>query len=322
MGIAWNDRHRRSSGGTELMARALERRLPGDLLDRFQVHLDGTAPPEPGKIQILWCHLHHRLPEFAHLADGGWQRYERIVFVSNWQAQGHLGYFGIPWSRCVVLHNAIEPIQLDDGHFEPVPADRPIRLIYTSVPDRGLLILYHAFREIARQREDVELDVFSSYQLYGQLWPDQACQPLFDALRQVPRVSYHGAVPNEQLRKELASAHVHAFPSVVPETGCVALMEAMSAGLVCVHPNYGGLYETAAGLTMMYQWHEDPGAHAAIFYSTLMNVINALRAGNPRVRAGLAAQKAIADAQYNWDRRAGQWEAFLRAILRQAPQPS
>jgi len=45
-------------------------------------------------------------------------------------------------------------------------------------------------------------------------------------------------------------------------------MEAMSAGLACVHPNNGALYETAAIWALMYQWHDDPHAHAAVFYRT------------------------------------------------------
>jgi hypothetical protein len=104
------------------------------------------------------------------------------------------------------------------------------------VPSRGLLVLYHVFKQIAAERDDVEL-----------------------------------------------------------------LIEAMSAGLACVHPNFGALYETAGGMTLMYQWHEDPAAHALIFYQCLTRVIDALRAGDAGLRA---AQKSYADARYDWGVRA------------------
>jgi UDP-glucose:(glucosyl)LPS alpha-1,2-glucosyltransferase len=312
-GIAWNPGSRGSSGGTELMGRWLEQRLPAELLDQFQIHLSRREPQDPGKIQILWCHLDHTAPECADLAHGGWRRFHRIVFVSNWQAQFFISRFGIPWSRCVVLHNAIEPLTVGDDRFEPIPADRPIRLIYTSVPHCGLAILYHAFNRIAGERDDVELDVFSSFRLYG--WEDGDYQRLFDALQEVPRVTYHGAVPNDQIRKALADSHIHALPSISAETSSLALIEAMSAGLACVHSNFGALFETAADMTLMYHYQEDPAVHAAAFYDALTRVINALRADDPGLRARLSAQKLYADTHYNWEYRASQWEALLRGII-------
>jgi UDP-glucose:(glucosyl)LPS alpha-1,2-glucosyltransferase len=312
-GIAWTERSAGSFGGTQVMARGLERRLPADLLARFQIHLTRAAEADPRKIQILWCHICADGPECAELANGGWGKFDRIVFVSNWQAQSFIHRFGIPWSRCVVLQNAIEPIAVRPGKFRPIAPDRPIRLVYTSVPDRGLVILYHVFKQISEERDDVELKVFSSFRLYG--WPDGDYEKLFEALRRIPRVTYYGAVPNQQLRSELARSHVFAYPATSYETSCLCLIEAMSAGLVCVHPNCGALYETAANWTVMYQWQDDPDAHAASLYDALTTVIDALRAGDARLLPMLAAQKAYADMFYNWDLRAAQWNAFLRSMI-------
>jgi UDP-glucose:(glucosyl)LPS alpha-1,2-glucosyltransferase len=314
-GIAWNAGSAGSFGGTEAMARELERRLPADLLGRFQIYPSQVGPQEPGKIQILWCHLNHTAPEFAYLADGGWRRFHRIVFVSNWQAQAFIHRFGIPWSHCAVIHNAIVPVPVASGRFGPLPAGRPVRLIYTSVPSRGLVILYNVFKKISSERDDVELNVYSSYQLYGRGEMDQAWAPLFDALRELPRANYHGAVPNQQLRHALAVSDVFAYPSIGLETSCLCLMEAMSAGLACVHPNYGALYETAANWTAMYQWQDDPATHAAVFCETLTAVIDTLRSGDRNLLSSLMTQKAYADRHYNWDYRAQRWETFLRKII-------
>jgi UDP-glucose:(glucosyl)LPS alpha-1,2-glucosyltransferase len=317
-GIVWNEGSGGSFGGTEVMGRELERRLPADLLDRFQIHLSRFTRADLGKIQILWCHLHPSAPECAYLAGGGWRIFHRIVFVSNWQAQAFIHHFGIPWSRCLVLHNAIEPLAVGDDRFDPVPADRPIRLIYTPVPDRGLTILHVVFDKICAERDDVELDVFSTFKLYG--WQDQGYEKLFAALRQNPRVNYHGAVvPYQQLRNALTSSHIFAYPSIHLENSCICLMEAMSAGLACVHPNYGALYETAANCTAMYQWQDEPATHAAVFYETLMTTINALRDRDKTLLSKLAAQKAYADQHYNWDLRAAQWKALLQNIAHLPP---
>jgi len=295
------------------MARELERRMPPDLMERFQIIPSQFRSADPTRVRILWFHLRWFDREAAHLAEGGWQAFHRIVFVSNWQAQAVIHRYGIPWSRCVVMPNAIRPIAVDGGRFDPVPADRPIRLVYTPTPERGLDILGSVFNRICAERDDVELDVFSSYRLYG--WDDGPWGALFDALKRNPRVNYHGTVPNEQLRDALREAHVFAYPARSPETSCLCLMEAMSAGLACVHPNYGGLYETAANWTIMYQWQEDPEVHARVFYQALTAAINALRNGDQRLLSRLAAQKRYADAFYDWDVRAAQWEMLLRSIV-------
>jgi hypothetical protein len=91
-------------------------------------------------------------------------------------------------------------------------------------------------------------------------------------------------------------------------------MEAMSAGLVCVHPNYGALFETASNWTYMYNWHEDMNEHAKMLYMILKDIIINLPT-NDALKGKIQVQKNYADSMYNWNSRAMQWEAFLRSIL-------
>jgi UDP-glucose:(glucosyl)LPS alpha-1,2-glucosyltransferase len=315
MGMDWNAGSESSSGGTELIGRRIEERLPAALLDRFQIFLSRLGPLDPDRIPVLWCHLAPSAPEAAFLMDGGWRRFAGIVFVSNWQAQGFIERFGIPWSRCVVIPNCIVPLPAGDRWRTPLPAGEPVRLIYSSVPDRGLLPLLLAFRLIGQVRDDVELDVFSSFRLYGWDTVDEQWRPLYDALREHPRIRYHGAAPNDEVRAALQRAHIHAHPAIVPETSCLALIEALSAGLACVHPNLGALYETAAGHTMMYQFQEDPDRHVQVFAQRLLAAVEAVRTADPRFGRARAAQKEFADHYYEADRRARDWQDLLTGIL-------
>ena len=100
-------------------------------------------------------------------------------------------------------------------------------------------------------------------------------------------------------------------------------MEAMSAGITCVHPNFGALYETAAGWTHMYQFNEDLNAHAHAFYQILNGVIENYHDESIRSRAESGA--SYANVFYNWDMRKWQWEAFLGSLLdepRELPKTS
>jgi hypothetical protein len=100
-------------------------------------------------------------------------------------------------------------------------------------------------------------------------------------------------------------------------------MEAMSAGLLCVHPNYGALYETAANMTYMYQYDEDPNRHAGVFYHVLDNAINIINRED--VRVNLSATSSYARSYYSWDARVPVWNGLLNAVKdmpREFPKPT
>jgi hypothetical protein len=64
----------------------------------------------------------------------------------------------------------------------------------------------------------------------------------------------------------------------------------------------------------MCRWDDDPHAHAAVLYRTVMTAIGALRAGIAGLVRMLAARKAYAGFCYGWDRRVALWEPFVRGI--------
>ena len=306
-------------GGTELMKYGLQKRLPSELLDEFQIFVSRIDEElDETKIRVYWLHDLPGDPAAEHLKDGGWNKFHRLVFASNWQMQAFINYYGIPWSKCVVLQNAIEPIP----HHEK-PNDGTIRLAYWSTPHRGLNILVPVFSKLCEKYDNIELDVYSSFKLYGWEQRDEQFEELFEACRQHPKINYHGAIPNEELRKNLEKTHILAYPSIWQETSCITLMEAMSAGITCVHPNFGALYETAAGWTHMYQFNEDLNAHAHAFYQILNGVIENYHDESIRSRAESGA--SYANVFYNWDMRKWQWEAFLGSLLdepRELPKTS
>ncbi len=316
MGILWNEISANSNGGTEQQARKLESLIDPKLLDEFQIvpsRLRGEL--DETKVRIFWAHDLPEDPESSHLASGGWRKYHRLVFVSHWQMQAYIRKFDIPWSRCQVLQNAIVPIQTN-----PNKDSSKIRLIYHPTPHRGLGILSPVFDKLCEIHKDIELHVFSSFQLYGWQDNDKNFKQVFDALEKNPNVVNHGTVSNDQIREALANAHIFAYPSIWTETSCLCLIEAMSAGLLCVHPTLGALPETAANWTMQYQWDETPNNHAGIFYQSLDTAINLMRTNHEKTQGQLASQRAYANVFYSWELRKLQWEAFLNS-LKDEPRP-
>jgi glycosyltransferase involved in cell wall biosynthesis len=103
------------------------------------------------------------------------------------------------------------------------------------------------------------------------------------------------------------------------ECNSQSLIEAMSAGCLCVHSNLGGLPDTAGGLTMMYDLNEDLNAHANVFAGYLSHAIEHVREEN--IQNYLGFVKAYADHRFNWGNIFNKWENLLLGIQQQYGDP-
>lgn len=319
MGIETDELSKNAKGGTELMKYKLAEVIDPKLLDEFQIIPSRVRQLDETKIRILWCHDLVGDPEADNAFKKiGHESFHKIVFVSNWQMQSYVEHYNIPWSKCVVMQNAITPI---NGWPKP-EGDGTVNLIYHTTPHRGLNLLVPVVKKLS-EKHRIHLDVYSSFKVYGWEERDKQFEPLYDEIRSMPNATYHGAVSNEEVKEALKKAHIYAYPSTWLETSCISLIEAMSAGCVCVHPNYGALYETAANWTQMYQWQEDPQKHANMLYSMLDSIIPNVYLESTQMM--LKGQKSYVDMFYNWDVRAVQWKNLLEGLVnlpRELPKTS
>jgi UDP-glucose:(glucosyl)LPS alpha-1,2-glucosyltransferase len=297
-------------GGTELMKYGLLEKLGEEFLTDFQIISSRVRNIDETKIRVLWCHDLPEDIENKHLMDRGWTKFHKIVFVSNWQAQRYIERFGIPWSKTIVLQNAIDPVDPESI----VKTNDKIKLIYHTTPHRGLNILVPVFEKLAAENPDIHLDVYSSFGIYGWKERDEQYKPLFDQIERHSQMTYHGFKPHSEVIQALSDAHIFAYPSTWVETSCMALIEAMSAKCLCVHPNYGALYETAANWTFMYDFQEETHIHANKLYQTLKTAIDIVSNTPEIIQHKLEGQKAYTDMVYSWEVRKEQWRHVLNAM--------
>jgi UDP-glucose:(glucosyl)LPS alpha-1,2-glucosyltransferase len=310
---AREDMSKDAMGGTELMKHALYNKLPMNVLDKFNIipsRVLGELPTD--KKNILWLHDTESDPEAQHLKNGGWKKFDKLVFVSHYQRQQYQSFLGVPPSAGVVLQNAIEPIE---GHEKPDPKEC-VNVIYHTTPHRGLELLVPIMKHIREVLPDVKwhLDVYSSFGVYGPNW-EQRNEPykeLFKTIDEDPNMTYHGFVSNGEVKEALKKAHIYALPSIWPETSCISMIEAMSARCVVVHSSLAALPETAANWTLMYDYTEDNNDHARRHALTLMDALRICSDENMNDR--LDMQKAYTDGFYSWKVRAQQWEVFLQSL--------
>ena len=301
----------KAMGGTELMAARIERDVNPSLLEQFNIIHSRVRELSQTKKNILVLHDLAQDPEVQHLKDGGWEKYDLLVFVSHWQQEMYNLYLGVPYSAGIVMRNAIEPIE---EHTKP--NDGKIRLMYYSTPHRGLDILYAAFNQLAKEYDNIELNVYSSFDLYGWKERDEPYKELFQKLTEHPKIRYSKSVPNDKIREELKKTHIFAYPSKWKETSCLCLIEAMSAGCTAVHSSLAALSETSMGMTSMYGYLEDDIQHANRFYLELKNAIEMYQHQGKRkhIEQRLKVTKAFADSNFSWHNRSLEWSKLLEVL--------
>lgn len=241
------------------------------------------------------------------------------MFVSNWQYQQFINVLGIPYSqKHIVIEHGVRTFDDDQLNNRPNPQEQ-LRLIYTSTPHRGLGILVPVFQKLAENNPNIHLDVFSSFAIYG--WPetDQQFEQLLNICREHPQITYHGSAPNDVVREHLARAHVFAYPSIWPETSCRSLIEAMMAGLVCVHPNYAALPDTASGFTYMYSGDQNHEIHAQLFYDGLSMLADEAANGNFVNQKQLAMMRWYANYRFNMVQAKTKWATVMHMLLQNFP---
>lgn len=312
-GFDFNDMQQKSNGGTEQTCRMIQSNLPADLLEDFQIIPSRVRNIKEDKIRIYHLHDLPEDPETNHLKEQtSRDRFHKMVFCGHWQYNRYINFLGVPQNdKCAVIETPIQPIEYVEKSKDE------IRLIYTSTPQRGLALLVPVFEELAKKYDNIYLDVFSSFAIYGWSDADKQFQELFDRCKNHPRIVYHGSSPNEKVRETLQKAHIFAYPSIWYECNSRALIEAMSAGVLCLHPNLAGLSDTSGSLTSMYQYIEDHNAHANKFYHLLDQAISIVNEDN--TQNYLRYVKTYADNRFNIGKIARQWEDVLRGLKEQYP---
>jgi glycosyltransferase involved in cell wall biosynthesis len=216
-----------------------------------------------------------------------------------------------PNDKCAVIDTPIVPIEYK------VKSTDQVRLIYSSTPQRGLALLVPVFVELAKTRKNIHLDVFSSFSIYGWDQADDQFKELFEICKTHPQITYHGHASNEAVREAQQQAHIFAYPSIWQECNSRALIEAMSAGALCLHPNLAGLSDTSGNLTSMYQYEEDHNVHVNKFYHLLNHAIDLIHKED--VQTYLRFIKQYADTRFNIIKIAGEWENLLVSLKEQYP---
>ena len=315
--VGINEMNKNANGGTEITTRQLFNLLDPSDLEGVQIISSRVRELDPDKLRIYHLHDLPNDPEASHLREAASRdRFDRIVFSSNWQYQQFRTELRMPFSdQCRVIETGVEPMAWTE---KSDPRTTPIRLLYTSTPHRGLELLVPVFEELHELFPFIELDVYSSFKLYGWDAQDKLYEPLYERCKAHPAIRYHGAVDQATVRKAYQDAHIFAYPSIWPETSCRCLIEAMMAGCLCVHPNYAALPDTSSGMTDWYDGDDNKDRHARRFAEAMAQIINILRTTDVWDSTGLTNRRklahTIATTRFGWPTVIRKWKNLIAEL--------
>jgi glycosyltransferase involved in cell wall biosynthesis len=248
--------------------------------------------------------------------------WDGFVLVSDWHRASMVGELGLAPEATHVVRNAIGP--RFEGLFgsaqELLEAKRgPARVVYTSTPFRGLDVLLHAFGEVRRRHPAAVLDVYSSMAVYQVAAADDPCAGLYADCAGTSGARYHGSLPQPELVGALTGASFLGYPNTFPETSCIAVMEALAAGLGVVTTGLGALPETCLGhaeLVPPPRLTPEPEPADMLDFSHAFAERLGQELGRREsdaegwARARLAQVRAV-NASCTWSRRAEEWEHLV-----------
>ena len=265
---------------------------------------------------ILWTQIAHDQEVMWVLRSPPVQAaWDLVVCVSQWHATQMQRCFSLNPARVTVMRNAISPgfenLFPDAAALAKAKSSAPV-LAYTSTPFRGLDILLSLFPEVRRREPRVRLQVFSSMKVYSWDESKDPCADLYKKCQSTPGVEYVGSVPQPLLAESLKSAAILAYPNTFAETSCIAVMEAMAAGLLVVTTDLGALPETTMGMGIMVptlRKQED----TAVYLDRLMQAIKDWN--SPDFYSARWEQVRAVTSQCTWSLRAAEWERLLRETM-------
>lgn len=298
-------------GGSEILYYNLLKYVGKDWQEKINLILSFCFPEQiqSNKINVVWQHLNTNEEVCYGMKDPSFvDAVDYFVFVSHWQFAKFKQEYQVPAYKSVIIRNAVEPIS-----YVEKTKNGKLKLVYTSTPWRGLDVILKSLMIL--DRDDLELDVFSSTKIYGEHFEKITKGQfdwLFDHARNQKNVNFYEYQPNDVVRNCVQQAHIFPYPSTFEETSCLSAIEAASAGCRILTTNLGALPETCNDWADYIPHGPNRDVLANRFAVELEKTVNTY--WTDQVQEHLKNQSRHYHQYWSWQRRAQEWQDFFNLI--------
>jgi len=251
--------------------------------------------------KIWWSADQYTVGSFKALSE----MVDFCVTISPYHTNYHLKNYGIDPKK---IGHIDLGVRLSD--YEQRVERVKNRLVYCSVPDRGLAILHSAWPLIQREIQDVTLTITSDYTLWGVGANDSSHRLNWTGMA---GVSYLGNVNRRELVKLQMQAEIQAYPCTYEELFCVSVAECQVAGALPFTTATGALPTTNQfGIVVSGNLH-NPATLREAFVDRIVSI---LRDERDLLETKTKQMQTGARLRFDWDRIAQKWEyLFLNGRL-------
>jgi len=129
------------------------------------------------------------------------------------------------------------------------------------------------------------------------------------------RITFYGRTPRKTMYRYLEDSHLQAYPPIFLETFCIAMAEAMSAGLLPVYTNVGSLPEVIKGHGLYLDDVDNKFIKDGVFQGDdyAEEYAKILSQGIDQILSGKwdpREQIEYINSNYGWDTVASKWKDF------------
>ena len=247
---------------------------------------------------------------------------DKFFVPSKWLGDICIEKLGIKKEKIYETRNGVE---LENFEPSPLPLsqrERGFRLIYASVPDRGLDILLDIFPEIRKAVPEAELHVFCGLDLGMVKKADmERAQKLYPRTKQ-SGVHLRGTVTQKELAEEFKKSRLLVYPAhellaadFYAETSCIVALQAQAAGTPVISSRRGAMSESVKDGETGVLIKGDPFSqkYKDAFVTA---VIELLENSDKWVVMSTNAREHVLK-RYSWKQIAAEWETEFKSMLKE-----
>jgi glycosyltransferase involved in cell wall biosynthesis len=297
-------------GGSEISYYALKEKINPEYFEKINLILSTCDEKllDTSKINVLWQQLSYDQDNVKKLEDPEFiDKIDCFVFVSHWQYEKFRKIYSIPAFKSVIIPNATDGVEYIKR------SNDKLKLIYTSTPWRGLNVLISAIEIL--NRDDIELDIYSSTKIYGDEFEKQMegkFDDIFDHARSLKNVNLKGYAPNKEIKEALLKSDIFAYPCIFEETSCIAAIEALTSGCKVVTTSYGALPETCGVWADYVTFGNNVELLVQRYAAKLNDVIENYKSHQEL----LIDQNSHYNKFYSWEKRIVEWQNLFDKLIK------
>ena len=233
---------------------------------------------------------------------------EKIITISPYHANYLNTHYPINKEQIVSLDIGINGEEYEN-QLEKVPG----KIVFCSVPRRGLENLLPIYRKIKEKVTHASLYVTSDYTLWGQ--KDPLNSDYKEMFRGVPDVHFLGKVSREELVYHQKTAEVLAYPGNYDENFCVSAMECIASGAVPVATPIGALTTTVGETGFLIGGKPEDARYQSDFSEQVIKLLS-----DSQLRKAVSEKCVARSKKYYWSNLVKVWEDMFMSLAKELPR--